>query len=467
MPELPEVETVRVILKPRIVGKTITKIDVLVPRIISVKGSVDEFTSTLTNETFLDLTRIGKYLIFHLSNELILISHLRMEGKYFMLKEADQLPSHPCVIFTLNSGERLVYNDTRKFGTMEIATSSTYLNTDSLKVLGKEPWDLSPLELKKLSCNSSRAVKNILLDQSIIAGLGNIYVDEVLFKANLHPETPATMLVDSDFVNLIDQSIATLEEAIKAGGTTVRSYQAAPGISGLFQQQLYAYGRAKEPCLICKSKLKKIRVGGRGTTYCPKCQKPRHRALSIGITGVSGSGKSFMLEYLNEQGFGVISADEIVHNLYKKDEVKAKLKQIFGEQIITNNEVDLKSLREQIISDNKLKKELENFIHPLVKKELIKFRDDSKEAVVFMEIPLLYEARFEDITDYVIGITIDESVQIERLISRGQDPKTYLQLNKDNKFKKNRARVDYLIDNSTTLKHFKSEINAAIKSILS
>ena len=452
MPELPEVETVRAILKPHIVGKTIAKVDILVPRIVTTTTDLETFKSSLVGKTVSDVTRIGKYLIFHYSDDVVVISHLRMEGKYVKLKPGAPISKYTCVVFTFTDGNRLVYNDTRKFGTMELATEATYRLSKSLAKLGPEPWDITYDHFYQQVTLSSRKIKEVLLDQSVITGLGNIYVDEILFKSKIHPETAANTLTKIDADLMLDNTRTTLNEAILAGGTTVRSYQPAEGITGLFQLNLFAYGRAGEPCLKCQNLLKKIRVGGRGTTYCPHCQKHRNRPSVVGITGVVGSGKSALLKYYHDHGYFTLSSDEEIALMYKDEEIKQGLVAIFGENILlASGEVNKELLRGLISENGALKSELEDYLYPLLKERLLKIRDESSAKIIFFEIPLLYEGKFETICDYVIGVKISEENQIKNLTKRGADVKKALELNATNKFEKNSARVDFLIDNNADL----------------
>ncbi len=274
MPELPEVETVKNTLKNCILGKAIINIDVFYDKIID-NVNEKEFRESLINQTFIDIKRRGKYLIFIL-NDYYLIGHLRMEGKYFLYNDLN-FSKHDHIIFYFKDCN-LRYNDTRKFGRMYLYKKEDYKNfedlykSDALKNVGKEPFDsdMTLDYLKGKLAKSSKAIKTSLLDQSIMCGLGNIYVDEVLFMCNLHPETISKHLSDEDINNVINNSIIVLNKAIKLGGTTIKSFKSSHDISGRFQNELLVH--TKEYCPKCKGKISKIRVGGRGTYYCEHCQ---------------------------------------------------------------------------------------------------------------------------------------------------------------------------------------------------
>lgn len=278
MPELPEVETVRLTLLPLIKNKKIISVDIFYENIIK-NASVLEFKEKLINQTFLDILRFGKYLVFVFENS-FLISHLRMEGKFY-LKHNENKDIHEHVRFYLDSGETLRYNDVRKFGTMNIFSNISL--TDLLKIkplnqLGYEPFDpkLNSTYLKNKFKHSNRPIKSMLLDQSIIAGLGNIYVDEVLFLSKINPLKKAKDINEEQLQLIIDSSIDILLKAIKLGGTTIHSFS-SDGISGKFQNELLVH--TKNTCPICRSNILKIKVGGRGTYFCPVCQKGKGDAI--------------------------------------------------------------------------------------------------------------------------------------------------------------------------------------------
>lgn len=274
MPELPEVETVRLTLLPLVKNKKIVDVDIYYDSIIK-NISISEFKKKIVNQTILDILRFGKYLVFVLDNS-FLVSHLRMEGKYY-LKHLENKDLHEHVRFYLDSGETLRYNDVRKFGTMDFFSNvsiSDILKMKPLNKLGYEPFDpkLTVSYLKEKFKNSARPIKTMLLDQGIIAGLGNIYVDEVLFLCSINPLTKAKDINEEQIQLIIDSSIDTLIKAIKLGGTTIHSFS-SDGISGKFQNELLVHTKFR--CPRCQGYIEKIKVGGRGTYFCPLCQKER------------------------------------------------------------------------------------------------------------------------------------------------------------------------------------------------
>ncbi len=273
MPELPEVETVRKTLYNLILNRKIESIDVHYSKIIK-DLSVSEFSNKLVGKTLLDIKRYGKYLIF-IMDDIALISHLRMEGKYFIKDQQESIEKHEHIIFNFTDGTSLRYHDVRKFGTMDLRKIAEIYTTNPIKKLGLEPLDtLMNVEyLKGKLHKKGIAVKTCLLDQHIFTGLGNIYVDEVLFLCKLNPELKAFNLTDNDYLNIIENSRKVLNKAISLGGTTIRSYTSSLGVTGRFQNELNVHTKKGEPCTICNTIIEKTRVNGRGTYYCPSCQK--------------------------------------------------------------------------------------------------------------------------------------------------------------------------------------------------
>ena len=201
----------------------------------------------------------------------VLITHLRMEGKFYLQPKGAPYDKHTHVIFTLNDNRDLQYHDVRKFGRFylyQIGEELTCLNE-----LGLEPWDenLNAEYLREKLSHNSAPIKSALLDQSIIAGIGNIYANEICFACHLYPAKAARELRESDYENIIRETRRILAEAIQAGGSTIRDYTSSLGVTGRFQQSLKVH--MQKMCPQCGNEIKKIKVNGRGTYYCSNCQK--------------------------------------------------------------------------------------------------------------------------------------------------------------------------------------------------
>lgn len=267
MPELPEVETVRRVLSRQLLGLSITDIKINYEKMILC--DINYFKKSLIGHKFIDIKRKGKALIFHL-DDIYLISHLRMEGKYYYKNIDDEILKHEHVVFYLSNGMTLRYHDTRKFGIMTLKSEDELYTTPPLNDIGPEPWECDGAYLYAKLHTKTIAIKTSLLDQSIISGLGNIYVDEVLFKTHINPHKKSCDINEEDCRNIIKYSRQILECSIKCGGTTIRSYTSSLGVRGGYQDNLCVH--TKDICPICKNKITKDKVGGRGSYYCNKCQ---------------------------------------------------------------------------------------------------------------------------------------------------------------------------------------------------
>ncbi len=274
MPEIAEVETVRNTLKTRVLNKRIKSVDVYYEPMI--ESDLELFKKDLVGESFIDIKRRGKWLIFE-TEHYYLLSHLRMEGKYFIKDKSDIKDKHEHVIFTFLDNTTLRYADTRKFGRMNLILKQDLDNTECIKKQGLEPGDkklTSDYLLQKFK-NKHIPIKTALLDQTIISGLGNIYANEVLFYARINPIKEACKVTKKECERICNGAKEIIREAIEMGGTTIRSYTSSLGVTGRFQQNLKVHKREGEKCLVCGTIIENIKVGGRSTYFCPKCQKEK------------------------------------------------------------------------------------------------------------------------------------------------------------------------------------------------
>ncbi|HCT96084.1 DNA-formamidopyrimidine glycosylase [Vagococcus sp.] len=272
MPELPEVEAVRTGLAQLVVNKTIESVSVMWPKIIETTD-IEKFKLALIGESIEAVLRRGKFLIIRLTH-FDLISHLRMEGKYEFHQADDPLMKHTHVVFHFNDGTELRYLDVRKFGRMALIDKHLADEYRGIKKLGPEPVlpDFNLTVFEKQLGRRVKAIKPLLLDQHLVTGLGNIYVDEALYQARIHPEQPANTLTKDEIKVLHGAIIEVLARAVAAGGTTIRTYKNALGEAGKFQVALKVYGQTGQACDRCQTPIKKIKVAQRGTHFCPKCQ---------------------------------------------------------------------------------------------------------------------------------------------------------------------------------------------------
>ena len=463
MPELPEVETVKNVLIPIIKNRTIIKIDVL--RMSTIHGDVDEFVKTLEGKTFLNISRIGKFLIFHLNEDLVFISHLRMEGKYYELLKSEKNSKYARVVFHLDNGHKLCYDDSRCFGMMKLSNEKDYKNLKDIAQLGPEPFDIKdPKYLLNRCKKSTLPIKSTLLDQTLMTGLGNIYADEVLFASKIHPLTPANRITIKEWDVIVNNAVEILNRAIISGGSTIKSYHPGKDIDGNFQTSLQAYGKKGEKCPNCGSIMRFMKVNGRGTTYCPKCQKQITDKLKVAVYGRVSSGKSTVLEEFQKQGYYAISSDEIVADLYNRKEVANLIGKAFG--LSFEEKIDKNVLREYLLKNPKEKKKLEKLVHPLVKKEILRIFKTVKSHMIVIEVPLLFESKMDNLFDVIIAVDIPEDKQKEFLYNRNPETaEALLKINKEHQFDQHKNKADYVLVNSAGLKDFVKNIRSIINEL--
>ncbi|MCR4951712.1 MAG: bifunctional DNA-formamidopyrimidine glycosylase/DNA-(apurinic or apyrimidinic site) lyase [Solobacterium sp.] len=268
MPELPEVETVVRTLERMISGRTIIHAEVRYPKMIEMDP--EAFVRKMEGQTFRIFSRRGKYLLFGM-DDCILCVHLRMEGKFFVSEPELPRNRHMHVIFDLDDGRQLRYQDTRKFGRMEILEKN--IDLCAFHGLGPEPFQdaFTPKYIHDWRKRHSTALKTMMLDQSFVAGVGNIYADEILFACRLRPGRSCKRITKADEEAIVRHTRRILNEAIRAGGTTIRSYTSSLGVTGLFQNDCFVH--EKKICRVCGSEIRMKRIGRRSSYYCPVCQK--------------------------------------------------------------------------------------------------------------------------------------------------------------------------------------------------
>jgi len=272
MPELPEVETVRRSLEPLLIGRTIMAAHIYYGGIIK-KPSPEEFVNDVKGLRIEAIGRRGKYLLLELGGCRTLVIHLRMTGQLTIVAEELPLPAHTHLVFVLDDGSELRFNDVRKFGLVYLVSKDCLQEAGGLYTLGPEPLGDSFTEeyLKEKLLKKKVKLKAFLLDQTQIAGIGNIYADEAMFRAGLHPERVTASLKTAEITRLFQAIRSTLQEGVDFRGTSIRDYVDGQGEKGGFQDRLKVYGRAGKTC-DCGVVLEKKTVAGRTTVYCPRCQ---------------------------------------------------------------------------------------------------------------------------------------------------------------------------------------------------
>jgi formamidopyrimidine-DNA glycosylase len=280
MPELPEVEVVRLFLDANLIGKTISSLEIITSK--SFIGNQKQ----VVNQKIIKTSRIGKQLSLHLENGLILLFHLKMTGQIIIgnsvlghptpKEDKSVLPNKSTrLFFTFSDDSKLFFNDQRKFGWVKILTQFELVEVQ--KNLGLDILDsqFTPRYILKQLKNTTRPIKTLLLDQSKFAGVGNIYANDALFLAKINPFTPSNKINTKEAILIHHFLVKIMRESIKNGGSTAKDnkYIHPDGSTGKHQFSFQVYQRENEPCLVCKTPIKRIKVGGRGTFYCSKCQK--------------------------------------------------------------------------------------------------------------------------------------------------------------------------------------------------
>ena len=466
MPELPEVETVKNVLINIVIGRTIKSIDVL--RTSQIEGDIPTFVNALTGQTYQSISRIGKFLIFHLSNNNVIISHLRMEGKYYDYDENEDNSKYARVVFHLDNNRKLIYDDSRCFGFMKLSNEDNYLLDKGLTKLGPEPFvvdDINPIYKKAQKLRIP--IKSAILSQELITGLGNIYVDEALYRSKIHPHTPTNLISKKQWQDIIDSSCYVMKKAIEMGGSTIKSYHPGKDIDGNFQNELKIYGKAGEICPICGKRFRFITTGGRGTTFCPSCQIKIGKPINVGLTGKIASGKSEVMKIFKENGCYTISTDEIVASLYNNKEIAKKIEMMFNLSF-PNDVVDKDVLREYLIDNPKDKKKLERYIHPLVEKETKRLLEENKDDIRIVEVPLLFQSKMDRMFDTIIIVESSLANREKHQKSRdGGKASALMKINESNAIDERRLEAEFIISNDGNIKQLRNETQKVINKLKS
>jgi formamidopyrimidine-DNA glycosylase len=277
MPELPEVESLRRILSRSAVGRTI--VGARIGKLPLRRRVVPDFSAQVTGRTIERISRRAKYLMFELSGDAIILAHLGMSGSIthrhsdFDAREFDVKHDH--LEFALDDATRLVYNDPRRFGMVRLVARDELAAIAELKGIGPEPLsaDFDTDYLAAQARGKKVAIKNLIMDQRIVAGVGNIYASEILFHAKVRPTRRAGRVKRAELELVVQFTSKVLRAAIGSGGTTFRSYRDSRGKPGAFSKRLMVYGREGEPCYVCGTAIRNIVLGQRASFYCPTCQR--------------------------------------------------------------------------------------------------------------------------------------------------------------------------------------------------
>lgn len=283
MPELPEVESIRSMLEKRVLNKKISKLEILDTKAIA-RPEPDSFCSAILGRKILGMRRFAKYLIFDFDDASKMVVHLRMTGNLLYMdgsskinikSDENGLPRHTRVIFTLNDGSFLCFCDQRKFGRLWLYSSDEDYKDCGIDRLGPEPLtaDFSKEYLCKCLAKTQRQIKTVLLDQSIVSGIGNIYSDEILFKAGILPQTRACDISKTRALSLHDAINNVISNGIKANQSSIEAYMLGAREQYSNLEKMNVYQKSGKKCMVCGTKIEKLTIGGRSSCFCPNCQR--------------------------------------------------------------------------------------------------------------------------------------------------------------------------------------------------
>lgn len=445
MPELPEVETVRRFLSTKLIGKTFDDVRIFYKPVL--KNNPKDLANSLKNKSILELDRRGKFLIFKLDDNSHLVFHLRMEGKLFYYDDLDSLDKHTTVLFTFKDKSILAFIDVRKFGCVWYYERNQ--NIECILNLGPEANNLTGEQVKLAFKDEKRPLKEVLLDQNKIAGIGNIYADEICFAIKRNPFICLNQSIDSTiFDKIAKSSNDILNKAILNKGSTIKSFLSSQGEEGDNQKCLKVYGRNGSPCIDCGFKIQKRELKGRGTSYCPKCQSV---PLVIGVTGGMASGKSTFSKWLSEYLDSIyVDCDIFVKEMYKDKVFSRDLFIRFPYLFDKHNRIDKSKVTIMLTSNKKQRNLYLSFVYRELKNRLISLINSNPNKSFVIEAPLLFQARLDSICYPIIMMETNDIKG--HLISRGEtNIEDRLKLADTNNWKRYESFCDYIIHSNSSL----------------
>lgn len=433
MPELPEVETIKRALQSNINNLNVLDFNIYNPKAFETDISI--FKKSIKNEKITSFDRRGKFLIINLSNHKTLIFHLRMEGKLYFFNRNEYIKNkHDVLSICLSENKTLVFNDVRKFGKIYFYDSNQ--TQSCLNNLGREANKLDgEYVLSILNKNPNKPIKEVLTDQEFIAGIGNIYADEILYSCHINPFANAINYTNiSDCKNIAEYSNKIINLAINNNGSTVKSYKPTANGHGNFQDLLKVYSKENISCPICNNKIiKRKNTSNRGTSYCYKCQNV---GLIIGITGKIAVGKTTTANFIKEKyNFKFINCDDLAKDLYKKIEVREELKKINKNCFYDDGSINKSIIKDNLFNNKSFRNKWLSTLYPIMKKEIIKILNDDPYSNYIIEAATLFKAKLESICNYVIYIESNYSLQ--HLIDRNdKNPDETIKFNTINNVEK-------------------------------
>lgn len=466
MPELPEVETVKRTVEPQIAGQKIVDVALRNDAVLA-NISAAAFKDFLRGNFVKSMSRRGKYLIFHMGQGGEMVLHLRMTGQFILFHDHPLLDKHCHLVIYFQHGGGAYYRDVRRFGRFWVIENHDFSGT-GIENLGPEPFDKAFCGdyLATMFSHRRTSIKSCLLDQHIVAGIGNIYADEILFDAEINPFRPCHGLTVEECDQLCSSARAVLRKAIENRGTTFRDYRDGAGDIGGFQERLNVFQKQGEPCPRCGVPIKKTVCNGRGTYYCPHCQPKENLKKVIGLTGGIASGKSFVSDCLRSFGAEIIDADEIAKEVMEPHgKVITKVNQAFGGGfLLSDGSLNRKKLKEYVFADPERVKRLNRITHPVIKRIVRSKIENSNKNLVVLDAPLLIESKWYLFCDEIWVVYAEEGKQKRRLKKRDQMSEALTEkiIASQCSFEHKKKYADIIIDNSGSRADTKKQIRSAL-----
>lgn len=455
MPELPEVETIKNHLKDLVLNRKVVETKVYYDKIIKSELSVD----ALIDKKILDIKRKGKFIIFDFEKEMHLILHLRMEGKlFYFINELDEIPSSASFSLKLDEGY-LYFFDTRKFAVAYIISGDDIYDIAPLNSVALDSFEISYKDLYQKIKSDKRMIKKIILDQTLISGIGNIYADEVLFACNISPFAKGYELEESDVKDIVDNAKRIMTKAIELGGSTVKSYQSSQNHSGSFQNELKVYGRVSQKCVQCNSLINKRFLDGRGTSFCPYCQG---RKDVLAITGTIGAGKSEVTKIFEEAGYKIYDCDKVVKELYDNARFIKKIEDDFYQEF--GDGFSKEKVLYHLNRSKNFKRKYETYIYKIIREDLNQFLIENCDKNILIDAPTYNKASINTLVPTYIFVDADEDLRRKRLVLRGQgNIEEMMKLNYNSKIEEEKSMAIKVILNNGSLDELAAEVKKIIE----
>ena len=451
MPELPEVQTVVSFLLPQ-VGKKILSF-----------SSVKSLSFPIEGKTIDSIERVGKHILFTLDDRSALLIHLKVNGAITLALKGEELPRFTVHTFSLEDGIRICLVDPRKFIDVQYFQQKEEAERYLDAKLGKDALEITPQELHSLLRKDKRSIKEALMDQKVVAGIGNIYCAEALFDTRVAPFTEARKVDEGTLAYILDCNSKRMNQAIQDGLKVIDDPHFILK-DGWMDISMHVYQKHNTPCPRCGAPIKRVLINQRGTYYCSCCQRPHKGPYVVAVTGRIHSGKSTVSKMLVDDGYILFDCDVVAHDFYQTESGKAAVKKLFGDAALSNDQVQIPYIREALKNNPKLIKTLQKSVHSFVRhqaKALLSSLGENDRVVI--DVPLLLDGKMQGLCDYIILVDSNESARRQRLLNEGRDADGLLSINAHYPYKETKAIADALIHNDGSIEELRRSVEALFR----